>query len=488
MSLGREIVAATIGRPRFREYPGPPTCAILFLPFAALAAFGFLTFRAQLSPGFYWFVAFCAALMLAGALITFAIWLRFGVTISLHELGVVLNGQEMPFAGIESVTVRDKRRFDETATVKALTRTILIEGAGRKVKALYVAKPGEALDHILDHIAERVAAEPRPRAGKGWRVEQGTLHARGTMVPLSTISAAGIFERDVRLWRHRDEAHFLSVPYDSKNARVLLALASNRAVEAIAEPSSSESGIGRLLFARRTTIASVLGNTILVAFGLALAWLCVDRFLPQLQTLGNGAILGLAALWILHAIYRTSARYDFHERAVVRHTLLGIRTLAYADIHAMTWRETVTVFEHVIPMGTTVHASLFPAGDAAPLKIVLHRFRGADGDLEPVRTSIARPHRRPPPRAPRPRPGSAVDVQGPIHPRRHRPPQTPHPLRRAHRHPLRRRLLHVLPRHLAQTPGPPPRRRHQLLPRPGAVRDAGGAAGHRARGSVVVSV
>jgi len=312
MSLGRELETATISRPRFREYPGPPTCAIFSIPLVALASFGFLTFRASLSPGFYWFIALCAAFMVAGALITFALWLRFGVKISLHEHGLAIAAlgkqHEIPYAEIDALTVRDKGRFDETATLRGLTRTIVIVAGGRKARAVYVAKPGEALDAILDRLAERIAAEPRSRAGKGWRVEQGTLHARGTTVPLPAISAAGIFERNVRLWRHHDEGHFFSVPYDSKNARVLLALARNRAAEAVAEPSTSGAGIGRLLFARRTTITSVLGNTILVAFGLALAWLCVDRFLPGFRGLGNGAILGIAVLWLFHACYRATTR------------------------------------------------------------------------------------------------------------------------------------------------------------------------------------
>lgn len=392
MSLGREIEpAVAIGRPRFREYPGPPTCAIVAVPFLALAAFGFLTHRAALSPGFYWFVALCAALMVAGALITFAIWLRFGVSIALHERGVVLNGREIAYADIEALTVRDKHRVDETATVRALTRTVIIETNAAKVKALYVARPDEALDATLDRIAEQIAAEPRPRKGSRWRIEQGTLHARGTMVPLPAISAAGIFEREVRLWRNREDRHFFSVPYDSKNARVLLALARKRAEEATAVAETSAGvGIGRLLFARRTTLTSVVGNTILVAFGLALAWLCVDRFVPQFRGLGDGAIAGLALLWSFFALYRATVRYAFHERAVVRTTLVGSRTLAYAHVRAMAWRETATVFEHVIPMGTTVVAHLLPSDGSRPLQITLHRYRGTDGDLEPVRTSIAR--------------------------------------------------------------------------------------------------
>ena len=387
MSLGGEVLpAVTIGRPRFRDYPGPPTAAILFLPFAALAAFGFLTFRAQLSPGFYWFMAIGAAFLLLGALITFAIWLRFGVTLSLRELGVVIDTRAIPYASIDALTIRDKRRYDETATVRVLTRTIAIEAAGRKVKAVFVARPAEALDEVLDALAARIAAVPRPRAGKGWRIDQNTLHVRETRTPLSTITAAGIFDGEVRLWRDRDERPFLSVPVDSKNARVLVAALPPTANR---QPPTTP-GLGRLLFSRRTTIASVVGNTILAAFVIALAWFCVARFLPQFRGVGDGIAIGAAVLWFLHATYRATVRYHFHEHAVVRRSLLGTRTVAYANVAAMEWRETVTVLEHAIPMGTTVRAKLVPNDGTAPLDITLHRFRGTDGDLEPLREAIER--------------------------------------------------------------------------------------------------
>jgi hypothetical protein len=82
MSLGRELApAATIGRPKFRHYPGPATGVILAIPFAALAVFGFTTFRGALSPGFYWFIAACAALLMLLSLVTTVFWLRFGISL-----------------------------------------------------------------------------------------------------------------------------------------------------------------------------------------------------------------------------------------------------------------------------------------------------------------------------------------------------------------------------------------------------------------------
>ena len=397
MSLGREILpAATIGRPRFRDYPGPPTAAVLFVPFGALAAFGFLTFRAQLSPGFYWFMAFGAGFLFLGAVITFAIWLRFGMTISVRELGVVFNGVEIPYAQIDAITIRDKRRYDETATVRASTRTISIEAAGRKAKARYAGRPDEVRDDVLDMIAERVAAEPRARAGKGWRVEQGTLHMRGRSVPLSTITAAGVYEREVRLWKSVDEAHCFAVPYDSRNARILLALAKRASPPTINRQPPT--GLGRLLFARRTSIASVLGNTILALFVIGIGWMCLERFLSLPRQFALGAAIGAVVLWIVHSVYRATVRSLFHERALVRVSLLGTRTLPYANVAAMQWRETAASFEHAIPMGTTVRARLTPDDGTRPLSIIVHRFRGDDPELAAVRSlidgHIARSRRR----------------------------------------------------------------------------------------------
>ncbi len=397
MSLGREIApAVVIGRPRFRYYPGPPTAAIVSIPFLALTLFGYLTFRAEMSPGFYSFTAWMTAFVLVMAVVTTVIWLRFGVTISLRELGVVIVSRgkthEIRYADIDAITIYDKRRYDETATVRALTRTITLETATGKVKAEYVALPQDALDDTLDAIVERVAAEPRPRAGKGWSIEHGTLTVRRDRVPLSSISAAGVFERNVRLWKHNDEEHFFSVPHDTKNARVLLALAQRSASTAPAQASaasSTSSGIGRLLFSRRTTLLSGLGNTILVIFGLAVGWMCLEKYLGIPTKIALGAMIAVFVLWIFYSIYRATVRYRFHERALVRLSLLGTRTLAYANVAAMTWHESAATLEHAIPLGTTLKAKLLPDDGSRAVSIRIHRFRGRDGDLEPVRSHIA---------------------------------------------------------------------------------------------------
>lgn len=393
-ALGREIAPpVAIGRPRFRYYPGPPTAAIVALPFLALTLFGYLTFRASRSPGFFQFMAVCTALMIAMAVGTFLIWRRMGVTLSLRELGVMLNGREIRYAEIDAITVYDKRRYDETAAVRSLTRTITIETTSGKVKALYVALPQDALDDALETLVVRVAAESRARKGKGWHVEQAAFEGRGQRVPLSAISAAGVFEREVRLWQHREEHHFFSVPYDTRNARVLLALAERGASTAPAQAHAETApavGFGRLLFSRRTSLISGAGNTILAAFGLAMLWMVLEHYLHVPMDIAVRVAAGGFVLWIFYSLYRATVRYRFHERGLVRISRFGSRTLAYANVAAMVWSESSTTLEHAIPMGTTVKAKLLPDDGSRAVSIRLHRFRNNDGDLEPVRSAIAR--------------------------------------------------------------------------------------------------
>ncbi len=392
--LGREIAPTiTIGRPGFRHYPAPAGGVILALPVAGVAYFGFSTFRGALSPGFYWFIAGCAALLVLLSAVTTFFWIRFGVTISLRELGVAITARgkehELRYADIDAITIRDKHRYDDKRMVAALTRTIVVEAEGRVIKAQSVAPPQEALDHVLDALVERIAEHPRSRAGRGWSVDQSTLEARRERVPLSAIAAAGVFEREVRLWKHHDEQHFFSVPYESKNARVLLALAQRGASAAAHVEPASSSGIGRLLFARRTTLLSGAGNTIMAAFGLGLVWMCLERYLHVDPQLALGAVIGGFVLWIFYSIYRATVRYRFHERAVVRTSLLGTRTLAYANVAVMRWNASTTMLEHVIPLGTTVKAKLIPDDGSPALSVRLHHFRSNDGDLPHVRRAIA---------------------------------------------------------------------------------------------------
>jgi len=395
--LGRELEPPIVmPRPRFRFYPGPVVCGVAFLLLAALAAFGLLTFRATLSPGFYQLIAGCAVLMLVLCILSTWWWLRLGVTMSLRELGVVLithkRQYSILYADIDAVTIADSRRYDERRAVVAFNRTVTVEANGRKTRATYVALPNDALDPLLDRLAARVAAEPRPRSGDGWTVDLATLRWRGSDVPLHAIGKTGVFDGAVRLWLRGEDMHFASVPLSSRNAHVFLHLAQRGAAASppVASPSSSTKGLGRLLFTRRTSATSVVFNTIIAFSVLWLAMLSVERFLEAVpMPAARGVLLGIGVLVVLRAIYRLTMRYRFHERGLTRTSIVGNRTLLYGQIRAMTWAETTTIIEG-IATGTSVVAKLVPDDGTTPLVVRIHRFRAGDPDIVPLRHTIAR--------------------------------------------------------------------------------------------------
>ncbi|HEX2831813.1 MAG TPA: hypothetical protein VHW00_02295 [Thermoanaerobaculia bacterium] len=397
--LGRETEPSIRRpRPRFRHYPGPVACTIVGLLFTALAAQGYLRGVARLSPEFYRSITYLAVIMFVMAAITFIVWLRFGVTISPRELGIaIVTGRKqtnLRYSDIHAITLFDRARYDERTLVAALTRTITIESTSGRTRAQYVALPLDELDPLLRRLIARIAAEPHPFSGDGWSIDSSTLEFRGERVPLARIAEAGLFDDEVRIWRRGEESPFLAIPKSSKNALVLLSLALRAAEQSLPTTTVAQnvagdgSALGRLLFTRRTSTISIVWSTLLSYALLWVAQRAIDVFLPTFSRLGRGAILAIAVLATLYAIFRLTIRYRFHERGIIAATLLGNRTILYGAVASMICRATTTLVNG-IPLGTTNVLTLAPHDGGKPLTIHLHRFRAIDKDLEPLRHAIA---------------------------------------------------------------------------------------------------
>lgn len=396
--LGPETEEAVrVRRPSFRYYPGPIVCAVAAIPFAAITALGYLTERHEWSPDFYRGAAIGTVVLIALAVFTTLLWMAMGITVSPRQLGVVIvTGRKQfsyRYADIDAFTVSDSPRYDNYRRVVALNRAITIEAEGEKKRFHYVAMPNDLLDDMLDRLTARIAAETRPRSGAKWELGTSTLRYRGEDVPLNQIAKAGIFDNEIRAWKRGEPMPFLAVPYSSRNARLLLYAFHNappaEPVAASVIPSTtSVDGIGRELFVRRTSITSVIFTRFLAACVLWVGWIAVDKKLPEFNQLGHGALIGIAVLAALHALNRIAMRYRFHERGLTRTTLLGNRTLMYAQIASMTWSETVTMIQHSIPLGTTKKIRFVPI-HGKPLNLKMHRWTTTDTDLDSVRRVIA---------------------------------------------------------------------------------------------------
>lgn len=404
-ALGAETESPVrMPRPRFRYFLGPIVSTVVFLLFAALAAFGYLTFRASMSPEFYRSMVYASAIMFGISVLAWIWWLSLGVTMSPHERGIVMTRRNKQFVflydEIDALTVADRARYDDARNVAAYDRVITIEANGQKAVARYLALPQDALDGLLQRFVARLASEPRPRSGAKWELDAMTLRWRGETIPLGAIVKAGVFDKEVRVWRANEAMHFMAVPYASRNARVLLqrlrtsasatpsTITERKTAAATVLPSTAQDGIGRLLFTRRTSFLSVLFKSAAIAAVLWVAELWIDKQLPQFQRLGHGAIIGLAVLAVFHALYRITMRFRFHERGLTRSTILGNRTMLYAAVEKMLWKETVTMIGHGIAVGATLKFQL-AGGDGTKLRMNVHRFRTGDPDVEPVRNTIA---------------------------------------------------------------------------------------------------
>jgi hypothetical protein len=365
--------------------------------FTAFAAWGFATGRGALSPGFYWFVAGMAGLMFLMAIGTTIRRMQLQLTMSLREPGVTLiagsREHNLAYRELDALTIAESGRYDDARNLIALNRSITLDAAGKRASASYVAVADDPLDDLLQELVERMARERRDRSGEGWSIENEMLIANRERVPLSTISAAGVFDREVRVWCHGRKEPLLAVPLSSRNARLLLYIAGE--AQTSAPPRRARTSAAAIeesnieLFTRRTSKLAVLFQTALLGCVIFLAQYAVTVKAPALAEPARIAAFLAAAAAMIAAIHRMSRTYHFHEHSVTRTSLFGSRTFRYEDAVSITWKERSSFLEHTVYLGTSMTVTMTAANGAPPFVITLHRFRTSDEDLLPLRRAVS---------------------------------------------------------------------------------------------------
>lgn len=378
-------------RPSLDIYPGP----VIFPVFGALFVAG---------TAYIWrvnglhdvvteiFLA-CTLLMLLGALVTGTRYFSYRVEASIHDHAVTLNGREFLFDRIDSVALAEKARLGQWAKTVAMRRTLTVAAEGRRRTFAWLASPaGDPIEPILQLLLRRLASDAarRPLRGAGWSLELGTLRTRDDATPLSTVTSAGIFDQEVRLWRRGEPNPFFATPATSSNALVLLRVAEDALEKSPPAhvPVADETGLGRLLFVRKPAgLVNTFNAFLYGLFGTATAWYFADRWAPQFTRLVLDAAIVVSLYVVARAILSFGTRYRFHEAGMIATYAIGRRTLRYADVARMRWDERRN-FTNGVYSGTSLDATLVPAG-GKPLHIDLRRFRTVDGDLEPLRHAVA---------------------------------------------------------------------------------------------------
>src|SRR5262245_1395295 len=353
-----EVVAP---RPRFGIYPGPilaPVVGVLTLLFSI-----FIWSRDSSNASIATFFFAITAMMFVLSAITIARYLGYRVTAAVHDHAVVFNGREFRFDQIDFVTLRDRARVPQMGGITMVERTLTIAPVdGKKKSFVWIAEGHDPIAPVVEFLHRRLADEAPRRTlhGKRWSIVQMTLQTQDDMTPLSTLSGAGIYDREVRLWRRGETTPFFAAPVTSENAHVLLRVAEDAVAKAPPAPAAAptaaagdDAGLGRLLFARKPSgFVNVFSSIIYGLFGVAMALYAADHIDPQLDKPAIYLASAIAIFFVLRALHSFTVRYRFYELGVISTYVGGRREVRYADVESMSWGA-VRSFHNGIYTGTS---------------------------------------------------------------------------------------------------------------------------------------
>ena len=198
------------------------------------------------------------------------------------------------------------------------------------------------------------------------------------------------------VWRRGVDAAVAKLPLSGRNVYLLPALVQPfLSPTAEARDNKSDAGLGRVLFERRANWTTVLAAAIAGIAMTAIGGGMLSSYL--LQQNGNeglvvggiilviaGLLDGVVAFWLAFTAFRC------HERGVWQRTLLGQKTLRYADVGGFQF-SAVRDYHHGAYTGTQLTMRFRPlAADRGRAIRYLTRIKGDDDDLESLRDSVSR--------------------------------------------------------------------------------------------------
>ncbi len=375
---------ATVSRPSLGIYWEPvayPAATAVFL------AESLYLWVAGARAVFIVLAAVTTALMSVSSILALWRYIHSGVTVSASDHAVVLNGRELAFSSIDSIAFQERPRVSarDKRTI-AFIRWLAIVAEGQTYRFKWWGLKDDPVTPIVQQLLQRMEDETQRRTleGDGWSVDHADLFTDHGATPLATLSAAGIYDDQVRLWRDSESEAFIGVPKTSPNALVLLRVANGRA-----GPAPDSGTLGRLLFTRKPSgVVNILMALLTGAVVLLCAFAVIERWAPHfLEELDLGCGI-LTLILLIRAFLSFGTRYRFYERGVVATSIGGRSETLYADVQRVTWRERRMNWLGAY-LGTRVYARLYPAA-GPPLRISLYRRRFSDPDMDWVRKRAAR--------------------------------------------------------------------------------------------------
>lgn len=255
------------------------------------------------------------------------------------------------------------------------------------------------IERITVHLYERAnaaLAAGQAFEGEGWTLHHSELVVRtrrtAEAVRFDSLAAADIFDDQLCVWKHGQDAPVLRIPASSANTQVLLRLLRDRivAVDERGEPPAGGE-LGRLLFERkpaRSVVAALWLVPVLAAAVLAVT--AIAAFLrgdPKLFVLGGGATGGLGIIWAL--ALAQCVEFRVHEHGVRWKLLFRTQHLRYTEVGSFTYAA-VRQYVKGVYSGTNFALTFTSSAGPKPKKLTYSRkLRNADAELEHLRDSVS---------------------------------------------------------------------------------------------------
>jgi hypothetical protein len=255
------------------------------------------------------------------------------------------------------------------------------------------------INRILQAFQKRTEVsltEGEVLAGAGWQLNKTTLFwGKGDgkeSIPRTEISACEEFDRQICVWRNGQDEAIAKFKIGTRNVCLLPALLQRTVPEAAAVSLADQSGLGRILFERRPTIATRITlaglGLLMLLTGTLLALFAVQN--PAVALLaGSGLILAGIGFAIAGYVIKFQS-FRCHERGVVKIGLRSRKEIRYSEAGAFTYSAT-RQYHNGAYIGTAIVMHFSPlSGSNAPRISYSTSIKNEDSGLEELKSYISR--------------------------------------------------------------------------------------------------
>ncbi len=268
----------------------------------------------------------------------------------------------------------------------------------------------DLINRLLDRLRgrfEQDLAKGGTVSGDGWHLSRTALTLgrppQDQQIPLGEVTAVEPSEGHMCVWQRGSDTAVARLPLSARNVYLLPGLVQPYLPEQSADVggADSASGLGRVLFEKRPHRTTVVGvaaaGAIMFAIGLMILAVKVlpNAAAGQLQTneavfIASIIMTALGPILCLVGVSLAYSSFRCHERGVWQSSLLGQKTLRYADVGSFQYSAT-RHYHNGVYTGTHLALHFKPiAADRGPAIKYSTTTRGDDDDLDGLRDFISR--------------------------------------------------------------------------------------------------